>query len=793
MSQPKLPENISPRSSSITPTTTERFSRPIKHEQTHTQPRATSTKPILQEINKKPISSRTIHELKKPTTSTPQPKENFKQKTETQSQTDPTINEIHRIGGEDLAKEINLFLTNHPKAIIHIEKMITLARFEGDKKATLYLKKFLSIKDKEAMSEFIKKLNNQVVSVINESINNQLNTLQKARAKDLLVPKEDTLATDYARILANIIIKDDGSTDLIALKVLANKEITETLSTIHNQHISQMLQQLDQGLTKNLENIKAPPKSLQNSDTADFIRMAINKKMGEPLNNTDAKRAALICLLDELYQEDIASSCYTTTLAMNIRTQFPELFLKDISDIIKQGYYTRTINGNTYTFTPMSKALDEKLDSGKIKKNSDINENNLYSIITAFKNSGIDISINQIKDLIKSKDISLKELIKFFTLKQIGLTEDSLNLIKKQNPKNEKYQQYIKLKNQIQQNFSNNRINRLLSSYQYSLGTASLETPNTHILQQTPRQTFLSGKINTLFDLTPKFEKLKERISPNSYENFLTHFNHQIESRIKLQYHKNRRLFIDKEQDKELSSIEDLQSTISSIIENLATELEAKPEEKQQLLSLANHLKSDRQKNSTLKILQENYQKHTNTTESDPTKLFKKFTELGSVAETFRDYTAKTEFQKGAIRIKPNSPKDLLLQLISLGKSLNGKSSILPTSAGDHAFSLLPNQGLFQEAIQSKNTTHWLNTLPPETTIVLADTNYLSNGMHVYLGIRKTKNNYELVEIADGDPNIAVETLPKNEANIYLNNNWDIITTFNEDINSLKTKQIRQT
>lgn len=783
---------------------------------------------------------------------------------------DPLLPKLKTLAEELGDPRIATLLETHPEARESLKCILTILRFSPDEKRNKkYFDVLLSTKDIEGYHKHITK---EVAKILSTQITNEIETAQSSRANDVFMSKEYSLSTDIARILSNIIINDNGDIDTVALETILqirkNKEgnLTKTNSFIHNTHVTKMLNQLQGDLANNLSNITAPKN--QNSESAMFVRMAVGKNINEKVTDTDAKRAVISCLLDELYQEDISDSCYTTSLAMNIRSEYPGLFIDDMKNIIDHGYYTRMIDGKPHRFFPMKKALDNNLENGVLKIGTivqgeevlvsiispgdipiETNDSALFSLINAFESAGINISPEEIMDIkdyinkttkdiyidnngrrkslkesemaefikkaknsegsiMRTQEIPLKAIIKAVILKKVGLTSKQLSTLKRKSPEDKKYKDYLKLKNWVQQNFSNNQVNRLLRSWEYSIGTATLDTEQN---QEITGNTFALIQIITLFDSGPFFKELHKKI-PDHYDKFLNNFASLIENRIGVMYNKGIRVFFDKanpsgdDDRRKISSIQDLQNLVSSLVVEAGNSVLEDPSIKWKnntqkstlktaITSMAQNVSGPRQKQEIIKVLQ----RETESNETDESTIFKQFLTYGSPEESLANYCGKTEPEKETVDIKPTTAKNLLLKLINSLKPLQSGVKTMPVGARTHAFSIVPGEGLFKQAIDSNlPAEEYLRRLAAGKTIVIADLNYMHNGKHVYLGVQKIgPEEYKIVKTLDteklysGTPEILHESdAVIMESSYFLGTTWNITTTFNKDIENLQQKLI---
>lgn len=786
---------------------------------------------------------------------------------------DSLLSTIEKIKNPDLRKALFNLLEEHkdnPKARESIECILTINRFSTEK-TLRYFEALLKSSSTENIEVFHGKISNELDKVLSSKLDQRLEKIQSERTDDLFMTQNDCLATDSSKILSSIIVDRNGDIDKSAIaSILRMREnnkgnTTKTNSFVHNAHVTKMLERLQGDLADSLSDVKAPTN--QDSDIARFIRQAVGKNMNDPITNVDAKRAIVICLLDELYQEDISGSCYTTSLAMNIRSQYPKLFIDDMKNIIDHGYYTRIIDGKPHLFFPMKKALDNKLESGVVRIREqkqaldgtksptikkDINEQTLHSLVTAFNGmqnadgSNLSVSIEEIQeaiaphlktkfvfrdkngvetkiipseqklyaakarkgegDIVKTQELSLKETIKLVLLKKVGLSPEELAKVKKegltdnQTPEAQKYREYLKLKNWVQQSFSNNQVTRLLRGWEYSLGTSTLDTIQNPTL--TSRTDIVSSRIMSLLSSDPAFIEQFSKIPENCFTLFFDNLCEQLDSRIGVEYNKGVLVFFDKsnlsdyDEKKTIASSEELRKLIGLIIIKAGQKTLRDKEIKWKDQTQKNNVK-----NTIISLAKyvSNKKEQIDTTTKPSIK-------GGSASRSLANYCGKSDLDTPTVSITPTSPKDLAVQLINLvqtsiqsqdisQKSLNDGTVTMPVEARDHAFALVPSQGLFKDAINSKQSAEkWLQTLAIGKTIVIANLNYTHNGKHVYLGVQKTGNDqYNFVELLDteslhSDPEILPESIVSPDD--FLWQPWTVVTTFNKDAEALERELV---
>lgn len=762
---------------------------------------------------------------------------------------------INKINIKGLENKVTEILTNHPELKTIINSLLTISRFSNNKtEISNHLNELILIsKNKEKLKKFENIINQKLEEIFTIHNTEKLKHLHNSRKHDILIPPIECLTTDYAQILAHFIIDDHGHIDETALSLALKHGTPNSISSTHGQYVKKIYKKLQSNLGKQLSQLTAPKN--QTSQTTLFIRMALNKNINDPITHTDTRRAALICLLDNLYQEPASGTCYTSSIAMNVRTHFPEIFLNDLQHIIHNNHYTRTVQNMPYAFFPMIKASDIHLDEDLIKKittthgNTEftyfinnisnrkrlLNENSFFSIINAFKTANINITSEEIIELlektegietnyyyddnnknkisieisqlneylkksqenegtlIKLQSLPIKKLIQSLLLKYFKTTLNTL----KENPI--QYNQYTHLKNWIHQSFSNNQTTRLLRSWEYSLGTGTLDaTQKTNVNNHRGiSNTFAAWKIISLFNLTTQFDKLQKILYQEDYAQFLYNFHYIIDKELGLLYYKDSRTLFNKnnltnyKKITRITSFKELQKLINTIIIKSANNL--KEENKKQITKLSKHILKENWKEKLIPILQNESE---NKEETNLAKLLRSYASGGSIIETIANYCEQPITNPN--RLFPNSPEDLLNKLITQIKfdlkdhSLTPQTlkKRIPASANTHALSLTLKQKFFQKALQWKGPTELFlqQHLKPETTLTIAHTNYLLNGQHTYLGIQKTTTHqYKLVAILDNKNTFSKnpDSYPTKAYDNYLNQKWQIFTQFNKNMTSL--------
>lgn len=812
-------------------------------------PQATVVTPLSKEENQPPLSSKKIKKPPKETKKSSRKKSSSKTPFKTPEKKPEAKQTTSKKRSEITNKPTKLSQEEQIKANFaerlkkeswlqsYVDSINIIAKFDQDIALTFLndlLKTPKSARKNDPIFTSLKeKIDQKVDELIGNKIDTELNSIQKARAQDLYMTANDCLATDYAKILSKLIIDDRGNLDQTTLASIIRhrkkqKTLTTTSSFVHNTHVTQMLKKLQKDLEPLLLNIKAPKN--QDSDSAMFVRMAVGKAINDEVTDVDAKRAVVASLLDEFYQDEITESCATTSLAMNIRSGYPELFIHDMASILEHGFYTRNNQGKHYLFFPMKNALDRKLYGTtetavtrltSINKVTPLNKDTLFSLITAFKNTGLEISeteiietakkltrkkliyidknnktteipldntdqINQILQevkkgngyLIKKETVPLKTIVDSIILKKVGQTPE-----------------HLKLKNFVLQNFSNNQVNRLLRSWEYSIATA---TPSN--LQITDSQdnlafkeSFTAKRIRTLFNLDEKFEILKKRMTKAEYEKFIENFYRLLNGKIGLEYNEGAFTLFDKTsslgyKDNKISSLQDLQTLVGSVLGE-ANELSGNTID---ITSLVDRITGQREKDAMMTIL-----KRENRSDEDETRQLKKFLQHTSLGESLATYCGTVNSTVRTTQITPTSAKDLLQKLITEIRKQAPEERLekIPVMSAGHSFTLIPNEGLFKNGIDSKLTAEqWLATLKTGETVVIADSNYTENNQHIYFGIQKISNReYKLVEILDnenlhsGNPEISPEPIMTID---FLNKPWNIATNFNHNTKTLKNTLI---
>lgn len=155
------------------------------------------------------------------------------------------------------------------------------------------------------------------------------------------------------RRLANLLINDEGELNLDqtqkVIKVL--KEHCYLLGpgnqydAPRNEHILHILQKIAQD--KNLQRLlKLVSKPYSNPIADQIIRDTLLLPSNQSVTDAHARRAALSALLCYLRQN--VGSCFATAPAILVQREQPELFLKDLNELLGTGRIKRTFGGIEY-------------------------------------------------------------------------------------------------------------------------------------------------------------------------------------------------------------------------------------------------------------------------------------------------------------------------------------------------------------------------------------------------------------------------------------------------------------
>jgi len=130
-----------------------------------------------------------------------------------------------------------------------------------------------------------------------------------------------------------------------------------------SHHALRLLRKLrdDEALRNKLESIGAPDS--QDGPSARMIRSSLGLGSDVEVTAAHARQAALAGLLSHTRQGG-AGSCFATSVAVQIQTMRPDLFLDDMKELLEKGTLTRTISGRVVSM-PMS---TEQLEGGVTKE-----------------------------------------------------------------------------------------------------------------------------------------------------------------------------------------------------------------------------------------------------------------------------------------------------------------------------------------------------------------------------------------------------------------------------------------
>ncbi len=200
----------------------------------------------------------------------------------------------------------------------------------------------------------------------------------EGRAKELkLRNARNARNTEMIRSTALRLIGPDGSlrldmSELAGLPLVdpsdlatLSKEISEGKhgDLPGSQHALRLLGKLrdDEALRNKLEAIGAP--ETQDGPSARLIRSSLGLGSDVEVTAAHARQAALAGLLSQTRQGG-AGSCFATSVAVQVQTLRPDLFLDDMKELLEKGTLTRTIAGDVVSM-PMS---TEQIEKGMTKE-----------------------------------------------------------------------------------------------------------------------------------------------------------------------------------------------------------------------------------------------------------------------------------------------------------------------------------------------------------------------------------------------------------------------------------------
>lgn len=164
-----------------------------------------------------------------------------------------------------------------------------------------------------------------------------------------------------ARRLAEILINDKGELDLEALE-LSIKILKEHLYYLgpklssdgkFRKYVLFILERLlsDKNLQRQIKMINPPS---ANKIVDRLIRETVHLLPNETIEVKDVRRAVLSSLL--VYLRQSVGSCFGTATAILVKKEHPELFLKDIDELLSTGKLKRTFGGVEYS-VPLSPSM----------------------------------------------------------------------------------------------------------------------------------------------------------------------------------------------------------------------------------------------------------------------------------------------------------------------------------------------------------------------------------------------------------------------------------------------------
>ncbi len=228
-----------------------------------------------------------------------------------------------------------------------------------------------------------------------------------------------------ANRLAHLLINDEGELE-ISLLASIEKELTcclyclgpershDALRMEHIKHVVQLLQKEDK-LRKLLKMASRPS---SNALSEQMIRDTLRLSSHTALEDMDARRAVLSAWMTYLRQS--VGSCFATAPAILVQSEQPELFLKDLIEIISTGRLKRTFGGIEYV-VPLSRTwgggdLRKRFAVGRLIEDSPMqvwNSPGLVQAVLAVKlikgDSAFQDRVKQLKDLLTPIFLEWKE------------------------------------------------------------------------------------------------------------------------------------------------------------------------------------------------------------------------------------------------------------------------------------------------------------------------------------------------------------------------------------------------
>lgn len=190
-------------------------------------------------------------------------------------------------------------------------------------------------------TEDIREIEARIDELINEEIDKTIDSFKGI--KDPLRFK-----IERSKKIAELLINDGGQLNVFLIKFIKEK-CPKSNSACHDKLFFETLESLEKGdKTANLLTSIGLPKS-ENNKAIDFIRATLKLGMEEPLQLKDTRRAVLSAFLMDLRQAP-TGSCFTTSVAIDIHDNWPDLFLEDMKGLIENGYIQRTFEGRTEQF-----------------------------------------------------------------------------------------------------------------------------------------------------------------------------------------------------------------------------------------------------------------------------------------------------------------------------------------------------------------------------------------------------------------------------------------------------------
>lgn len=222
------------------------------------------------------------------------------------------------------------------------------------------------------------------------------------------------------RRLANLLINDDGelNLDAVAKVVRIMKEHCYFLGPGYqydaprNEHILHILERIleDKSLQRQLKMVSRP---YSNNVADQIIRDTLALPSNQHVTDAHAKRAVFSALLCYLRQN--VGSCFATAPAILVQREQPEVFLKDIIELLGTGRIKRTFGGVEY-----SVPLTTSFGVGDFKKFVQVDGSNEKAVADLSLSPGILLALETVGLIEKEKMEEGRKLIQEAIRAHIG-------------------------------------------------------------------------------------------------------------------------------------------------------------------------------------------------------------------------------------------------------------------------------------------------------------------------------------------------------------------------------------